>query len=134
MNEPSAIRALDIGIVTAEGERMLDFYTRVLGLEPAGEVSFAGLGVVHKLRWGASQVKLLVLERPAAQRNPGGGFTAASGLRYCCFTVDDIDAVVGSCQQYGCAVIASVRELRPGVRAAMVEDPDGNAIEFMQVA
>ena len=36
------------------------------------------------------------------------------------------------CRADGHKIVVEVRQLRPGVKAAMVEDPDGNTIEFMQ--
>ncbi|WP_019528274.1 VOC family protein [Dasania marina] len=125
--------ALHVGIVTENGERMLDFYNRVFGLESVGEIPFPGLGVVHKLQCGNSQIKLLVLESPAQSHNPGGGFSSATGYRYLSFNIANIDAVVEACDKDCCQIVVAVKELRPGVKAAMVQDPDGNTIEFMQM-
>lgn len=125
--------ALHAGIVTEKGERMLDFYTRVLGLELAGEIHFPGLGMVKKLQCGHSQLKLLILEQPAQSHNPGGGFSAATGYRYLSMNISNIDAVVEVCKHEGCKVVVDVKEIRPGVKVAMIEDPDSNAIEFMQM-
>lgn len=129
LNDP----ALHVGIVTARGELMLDFYTRVLGLEPVGQVNFAGLGVVNKLRCGGSILKLLVLEKPAAAGNPGGGFSAATGIRYLSLGIQNLAAVVADCRSAGAAVMVEPSEIRPGTWVAMLEDPDGNALELMQV-
>jgi catechol 2,3-dioxygenase-like lactoylglutathione lyase family enzyme len=125
--------ALQVGIVTENGKRMLDFYTRVLGFEPVGEIDFPGLGVVNKLRCGDSQLKLLVLGNPSKAHSPGGGFSAATGYRYISLNIANIDAVVEDCKADGCMVAVEVKEIRSGVKAAMIEDPDGNAIEFMQL-
>ncbi|MFT5711121.1 MAG: catechol 2,3-dioxygenase-like lactoylglutathione lyase family enzyme [Halioglobus sp.] len=125
--------ALCAGIVTEKGERMLDFYRRVLGLELAGEIHFPGLGVVSKLQCGHSQIKLLVLEKPAPSRNPDGGFSSATGFRYISMNISNIDEVVEACKEYECRIVVDVKEIRPGVKAAMIEDPDSNAIEFMQI-
>lgn len=125
--------ALHAGIVTEKGERMLEFYTRVLGLESSGEVHFPGLGVVKKLQCGHSQLKILVLEQPAQSSSPGGGFSAATGYRYLSLNIKNIEAVVEDCKNFGCTIAVDVKEIRTGVSAAMVEDPDGNTIEFMQL-
>jgi catechol 2,3-dioxygenase-like lactoylglutathione lyase family enzyme len=123
--------ALDLGVVTADAERALGFYRDTLGLVPDGEVRFPGLGVVHRLRCGESTVKLLALDAPPAARAPGGGFGAATGFRYCTLHVANLDALVAACRARGHAVPVDVRTLRPGVRVAMVEDPDGNTVELM---
>ncbi len=124
---------LHVGLVTDHGERMMDFYTRVLGLESVGEVYFPELGVVNKLQCGQSQIKLLVLENAAKSSNPGGGFSAATGYRYLSLNISNIDSVVDDCKKDGCKVAVEVKEIRPGVKAAMIEDPDNNAIELMQI-
>jgi len=129
LNEP----ALHAGVVTDNGERMLDFYTRVLGLKSVGEVSFPELGTVHKLRCGHSLLKLLVLDQPATSKNPKCGFSSATGYRYLCMSIMNLYDVVDACRKDGCDIPVGVKEIRPGVKAAMIEDPDNNAIELMQM-
>ena len=123
--------ALDLGIVTDDATRALAFWRDTLGLEPDGELPFPGIGVVHRLRCGESAVKVLALEEPAAARAPGGGFTAATGLRYCTLHVANLDAIVAACRTRGYAVPVAVRPLRAGLRVAMVEDADGNTVELI---
>jgi len=125
------IPALDLGVVTADAERALAFYRDTLGLVPDGEIPFPGLGILHRLRCGQSTVKLLALERPPGARAPQGGFSAATGFRYCTLHLANLDAVVAACREGGYAIAVATRPLRPGVRVAMVEDPDGNTIELM---
>ncbi len=125
--------ALHVGLVTDNGERMLDFYTRVLGLKLVAEVGLPDLGVVHKLRCGHSVLKLLVLDQPAASANPGGGFSHATGYRYLCMNIINIDEVVHACREDGRVISVEIKEIRSGVKAAMIEDPDNNAIELMQM-
>lgn len=126
-----AVPALDVGVVTADAGPLLAFYRDALGLVPDGEIPFPGLGVLHRLRCGRSALKILALESPPAARAPCGGFAAATGFRYCTLHVADLDAVVAACRSGGHPVTVDVRPLRPGVRVAMVEDPDGNAVELM---
>ena len=125
------VPALDLGVVTADAPRLLAFYRDTLGLAPDGEIPFPGLGVLHRLRCGRSTLKILALERAPAARAARGGFSAATGFRYCTLHVADLDAVVAACRAGGHAIPVDVRPLRPGVRVAMVEDPDGNTIELM---
>ena len=131
MRAELTIPALDLGVVTADAERSLAFYRDTLGLVPDGEVTFPGLGVLHRLRCGHSTVKLLALERAPAARAPRGGFSASTGFRYCTLHVANLDAVVGACRERGYAIPVDARPLRPGVRVAMVEDPDGNTLELI---
>lgn len=131
MQAELTVPALDLGVVTADAERSLAFYRDTLGLVPDGQVAFPGLGVLHRLRCGHSAVKILALEAEPAARAPAGGFAAATGFRYCTLHVANLDAVVAVCRERGYPIPVDVRPLRPGLRVAMVEDPDGNAIELM---
>ena len=131
MRAELTVPALDLGVVTADAARALAFYRDTLGLLPDGELPFPGLGVLHRLRCGHSTVKLLALERPPEARPARGGFSAATGFRYCTLHVANLDAVVSACRERGHAIPVDVRPLRPGLRVAMVEDPDGNTIELM---
>ena len=117
--------------MTDDAARALAFWRDTLGLVPDGELPFPGVGIVHRLRCGASTVKLLALEKPPAARAPRGGFSAATGLRYCTLTVANLDALVDECRARGYAIPVPVRPLRPGARVAMVEDPDGNTVELI---
>ena len=121
-----------MGIVTGNGERMLGFYTDTLGFASSGTVSFPGMGTVHKLAHGRCQIKILVLDTDPKAANPGGGFSAATGFRYCSFQVTEIEALLAQCLAAGAQLIVDAAEIRPGVKAAVVEDPDGNTLEFMQ--
>ncbi|MCR9184194.1 MAG: VOC family protein [Halieaceae bacterium] len=121
-----------MGIVTSNGERMLAFYSDTLGFTRSGTVSFPGMGTVHKLAHGRCHIKLLVLDKEPPAANPGGGFAAATGFRYCSFQVTQIEELAVQCRAAGCQIIVDPAEIRPGVKAAAVEDPDGNTLEFMQ--
>lgn len=126
-----AKQALDLGVVTADIERALAFYRDTLGLAKDSEVPFPGVGVLHRLRVGESFFKLLAPEKPPAARAPGGGITGATGFRYCTFQVTNLDEVVEACRGFGARISVAPRPLRPGVRVAMVEDPDGNTLELL---
>lgn len=43
------------------------------------------------------------------------------------------EEIVRECEKAGRKVAIAPREVRPGVRIAMVEDPDGNWVEFLSV-
>lgn len=131
MHAELRVPALDLGVVTADAERLLAFYRDTLGLAPDGEIAFPGLGVLHRLRCGQSTVKVLALDRAPASSAARGGFSAATGFRYCTLHVANLDELVAACRERGHAVPVDVRPLRPGLRVAMVEDPDGNTIELV---
>ncbi len=55
-----------------------------------------------------------------------------TGIRYLTLTISNLDETVAAVAAAGYKVPVAIRDLRPGVRVAQVEDADGNAIELMQ--
>ncbi|MBX3622680.1 MAG: VOC family protein [Rhizobacter sp.] len=126
-------QAIDLGIVTTQGPAMLAFYRDVLGFKYLREMPMpGGAGVMHQLQCGDSVVKLVVLERVPAQAAPGG-IQGANGYRYWTITVSNLAEMVQAVAAAGHKVVMKERELRPGVKIAMVEDPDGNWVEFLAI-
>ena len=124
-------QAIDLGIVTTNGGPMLAFYRDVLGLTLQGEMPMpGGVGVMHRLLCGDSLVKLVVLPAVPAPAAPGG-IQGAAGYRYWTITISNLGETVAACQAAGAKVVMGEREIRPGVRIAIVADPDGNWVEFL---
>lgn len=124
--------SIDLGIVTADAERALAFYRDLLGLEVQGEMPMPGGGVMHRLLCGSSLIKIVVNGRQPAASAPPGGIGGATGYRYWTISVSNLDALVKSCGDAGHKVVVPATEIRPGIRIAMVEDPDGNWVEFLE--
>jgi glyoxylase I family protein len=122
--------AVDVGIVTVNPEAMIGFYRDVLGLEDLGELKTSSASV-RQLRYGHSLIKLVTFPSPPPERSPGGGTPAATGYRYCTIRVTGLDEIVAACRRAGRPVVVPVREIAAGTRVAIVEDPDGNWVEFM---
>ena len=57
---------------------------------------------------------------------------AVAGFRWVTMDVDDLDAVVGRCEAAGASIPMPVTERRPGLRVAIVQDPDGNLVELVE--
>lgn len=127
-------RAIDLGLITTRGEPMLTFYRDLLGLKLVREMPMpGGRGLMHQLACGDSLLKLVVLPQvPAAA--PPGGIQGASGYRYFTISVANLGDMMQACAAAGHKVVAPEREIRPGVRVGIVEDPDGNWVEFLAVA
>ena len=69
----------------------------------------------------------------AAEARPaGGGPMGGTGYRYWTISVSNLQALVDDCKAGGYRVRVEPTEVRPGVTIAMVEDPDGNWVEFLQ--
>ena len=126
---------LDVGIVTNNGDAMLEFYRDVVGLTFEATMKLEALGIARmdRLQCNDSVLKLVT---PIADvgAGPGGGIDGATGLRYLTITVDDVRAAVADCEEAGAPVAWPPVESRPGVTVAMVEDPDGNWVEFLAMA
>ncbi len=122
----------DLGIVTDNGDEMLAFYRDVLGLEFEATLNMENVGIaqMHRLWANKSLLKLVV---PVADVPAGatGGITGATGLRYFTFNVGNFEEVMTACEDAGANIIWRRLEARPGVVVGMVEDPDGNWVEFI---
>jgi catechol 2,3-dioxygenase-like lactoylglutathione lyase family enzyme len=124
---------IDLGIVTTRGEAMLTFYRDVLGLKYLRELPLPGFGgVMHQLAANDTVVKIVVMPTSPSAPAPGG-LVGGTGLRYFTFSVSNLTEVVQSCVAHGAKVAMPEQQFRPGVRIAMVEDPDGNWVEFLSV-
>jgi catechol 2,3-dioxygenase-like lactoylglutathione lyase family enzyme len=126
--------SIDLGIVVSDAEAGLAFYRDVLGLEFVGQMDVPGGATMYRLMCGTSMVKLVHHAKPPAAVAPPGGIPAATGYRYFTISVSNIDEITDACAAAGHKVVVPVRELRPGVTIAIVEDPDGNWVEFLKVA
>jgi glyoxylase I family protein len=125
--------SIDLGIVVSDAEKGLAFYRDVLGLESVGQMEIPGGATMYRLMCGTSMIKLVHHSKPPAAVAPPGGIPAATGYRYFTISVSNIDEITDACAAAGHKVVVPVRELRPGVTIAIVEDPDGNWVEFLKV-
>jgi len=125
---------VEVGIVVRDLEAMAAFYGNVLGLERVDDLEFTG-GSMQRYLHGDTVLKLVATATPPAQSNPPNGPAGgASGIRYVSLAFDDVDALVARCVDAGRPVPVSAFEFMPGIKVAMVEDPDGNWVELVQSA
>jgi glyoxylase I family protein len=123
--------SIDLGIVVRDPQKSLAFYRDTLGLESVAETPMPGGGTMYRLLCGASMIKLvhLATEPPAAAAP--GGIPGAFGYRYWTISVSNIEEIAEACRAAGYTVVVPVRQLRDGIRISIVEDPDGNWVEFL---
>ena len=123
--------SIDLGIIVTDEKAAVGFYRDALGLEWEGELALPG-GRMYRLKCGTTVIKLVKLERiPTAKPAPGGPM-GGLGYRYFTISVPDIRGLVAQLEAKGIRPTVPVTEFRPGVTIAMVTDPDGNTIEFLQ--
>jgi glyoxylase I family protein len=127
--------AVDLGIVISESEPSLAFYCGLLGLEHVADIPMpvGGGGTMHRVQCGDTLLKLVRFDTtppPAV----GGGMAGALGYRYLTMIVSNLDEIMQELADSGVPVAVPVTDLRPGVRIGMVEDPDGNWVEFVEMS
>jgi predicted enzyme related to lactoylglutathione lyase len=93
----------------------------------------AGPGTLHRLQLpGDAVLKVMVPNDAPAATGASGPFFAVAGIRYLTLWVDDLDGVVERAIARNARVQHGPTELASGVRIAVLQDPDGNAIEVVE--
>ncbi len=126
--------SIDLGIVTRNPQAMLAFYRDVLGFEHQGEMPMPGGGAMQRLLCGTSLIKLVTPGKLADAEPAPGGISGASGYRYWTISISNLDAITQACADAGSTIAMAPTEIRPGIRISMVEDPDGNWVEFLEAS
>jgi glyoxylase I family protein len=125
--------SIDIGIITKDVEPMLNFYRDTLGLTLGGEMDLGDGGRITRLTCGSTVVKLVVHGKAPPAEAPPGGIRGATGYRYWTITISNLEEVTNECAEAGFSIPVPVTEFLPGVRMSIIEDPDGNWVELVQL-
>lgn len=121
--------SLDVGIFVSDIKKSLDFYHGILGLEKTEEMK-TGFGTLHRLKFGASDIKLM---DPKSIPPVGAiGLEKQLGIRYLTFVIKELTALCAALKEKGVEFTIPETQIRPGTRIAMVKDPDGNILEFVE--
>jgi catechol 2,3-dioxygenase-like lactoylglutathione lyase family enzyme len=121
--------SLDLGILVSDIKASLEFYRDILGLEYVGEAP-VWFGIMHRLRFGSSDFKVI---QPNTIPPKGSiGLESQLGFRYVTFVIQGLTELCKELQGKGIEFFLPEKEMRPGVRIAMVKDPDGNVVEFVE--
>ncbi len=124
-----AKHSLDLGLIASDIQASLHFYQKILGLEFVGTTPL-WFGTMHRLRFGESDFKLI---EPKEVPPPGAiGLENQLGFRYVTFVIENLSELCDELKKIGIEFTLPEREIRPGVRIAMVKDPDGNIVEFVE--
>ena len=121
--------SIDLGIMCGDIHASLHFYHDLLGLTNVG-VTEATTGTMHRLRFGTSDVKLI---DPTHRPGPGPiGIDQQLGFRYLTFVVTNLDEVIQRLEAEHIAFTRPKTTIRPGTTITMVQDSDGNIVEFVE--
>ncbi len=125
--------SVDLGIVISDPAKSLAFYRDMLGMKDDGEMEVRG-GRMYRVMCGTSLVKLIKMDREPESKPVGGGPGRGFGLRYFTIHVADVRGLIAQLEGRGIKPLVPPAENRPGVIMAMVNDLDGNIVEFLQGA
>jgi catechol 2,3-dioxygenase-like lactoylglutathione lyase family enzyme len=121
---------IDLGVLVRDIDACVQFYGGDLGLPKVGEIPFPGNRTMHRFQIGDTVLKLMQYGDGAPPAGPRGRESQA-GIRYFTIAVKDLPAVVAGLEAKGHTFSVPLREARPGVWIAMLEDPDGNTVELL---
>lgn len=121
--------SVDVGIFVSDIKKSLDFYQGILGLEKTEELPTA-FGTLHRLRYGTSDIKLM--DPKAAPPAGPIGLDKQLGIRYLTFVIRNLSGLCATLREKGVEFTIPETQIRPGTRIAMVKDPDGNIVEFVE--
>jgi predicted enzyme related to lactoylglutathione lyase len=126
--------AIDLGIITNNLEPMLAFYGDLLELEVEAVIDMPGGGVMHRFKAGDSIIKVIETDpKPEVNAAPGG-IRGATGYRYWTLHVMDLAGAMDKLEAAGVKIVVPSKTIRPGVKIAIVADPDGNWVELLSNA
>lgn len=124
-----AKNSLDLGIIASDIKASLNFYQNTLGLEFVGTMPL-WFGTMHRLRFGESDFKLI--EPNTVPPKGAIGLESQVGFRYVTFVITNLSELCAELRAKDVEFAVPERDMRPGVRIAMVKDPDGNIVEFVE--
>lgn len=124
-----AKNSLDVGVIVSDINRSLNFYRDILGLEFIEKVPL-WFGTLYRLRFGASDFKLI--EPKVVPPEGALGLENQLGFRYVTFVIENLSKLCIELKNKGVEFTIPEKEIRAGVRIAMVKDPDGNIVEFVE--
>ena len=142
------VSPLEPGIVCIDIDRMLDFYTEVLGLKFVSDAeAFAemstkfgtgphGFRIIRLQTPYGERIKLVQPKKTSLQQNhvPKWVFER-QGIAYLTFVIVDVKEVTTRLKKYGVKLFSDGPiEIRDGITAVFARDPEGNFIEFVEYA
>lgn len=122
---------IDLGVLVRDVDACLKFYCDDLGLQKVAELPFPGNRTMHRIQIGDTVLKLMQYKDGAPPAGPRGR-EAQAGIRYFTISVKDLRGIIKDLEAKGHTFVVPLREARPGVWIAMLEDPEGNTVELLE--
>lgn len=139
------VAPLEPGIVVIDMERMLKFYTEVIGLKLVSDAQTTpelstkfratphGYRIVRLQTPYGERIKLAQPRVPPVQNPVPEWVYERQGLAYFTFIVDDLKPILARMKANGVKLVSEEPvEVRKGVIAQFVLDPEGNYVEFVE--
>jgi lactoylglutathione lyase len=137
---------LEFGISTIDIDRMIKFYTEVLGLKLVADnhvpaqmslrtgATPHGYRIVRLQTPHGERIKLVQAGSPPKQNEPAPYVFERQGLAYLTFVIEDLDGMIKRLKDHSVKLLSGGEkvEVRPGVFAIYAVDPEGNSIEFVE--
>jgi lactoylglutathione lyase len=142
------VSPLEPGIVCKDLDRMLIFYTEVLGLEFATDAeasaemstefgtSPGGFRIIRLQTPYGERIKLIQPKKVLLKQNPIPQWVfERHGIAYITFVIDDVHEVTLRLKKFGVELMSKGPvEIRKGITAIFAKDPEGNFLEFVEYA
>lgn len=142
------VAPLEPGIVCMDIDRMFNFYTEVLGLkfatdaEATAEMSTKfgtgpnGFRIIRLQTPYGERIKLIQPNKTILQQREGPEWVfERQGIAYITFIVMDVEEVVVRLKKHRVDMVREgAVEIRKGINAIFIRDPEGNFLEFVEYA
>ena len=115
------------GIKSADINKSIDFYTRILGLEVLEKIDLVGRSFYFI---GNDRTRIEI-----EQANPGDEMILVDkgfGLYHLAFAVENIEKLAARLKAESVRFIMEPVQLRPDRKIAFIEDPDGVRIQLIE--
>src|ERR1700733_5210121 len=153
-NDPNQVWSLKMaaplepGIVCIDIDRMLSFYTKVLGLQFATDAEAFpemssrfktgpdGFRIIRLQTSYGERIKLVQPRKMTLAQSPVPEWVfARQGIAYFTFIVSDLNEIMVRLKEYEVKQMSEEPvEIRKGITAIFVCDPEGNFLEFVEYA
>jgi lactoylglutathione lyase len=139
---------LEPGIVCLDLDRMLKFYTEVVGLKFATDAKASaemsavfgtgphGFRIIRLQTPYGERIKLIQPKKVVLKQNPVPEWVfERQGITYITFVIADVQEIAVRLKQFGVGLMSKDPvEIRKGITAIFAKDPEGNFLEFVEYA